>query len=63
MTTYNGLLHGVSRAVCRLANQLWVPGRAGLHGRPLLSCLPQNSATQLFNALSMQVGGELTKEH
>ena len=27
----------VGRAVSGLASKLWVPGRAGMHGRPLLS--------------------------
>eukprot|EP00983_Pelagomonas_calceolata_P120633 1160725-Pelagomonas_calceolata.AAC.1 len=41
VSAYNVLLLGeVSRAVCGLASQLWVPGRAGLHGRLLLSCCP-----------------------
>jgi len=31
---------GVGRAVSRLASKLWVPGRAGMHERPLLSFCP-----------------------
>eukprot|EP00983_Pelagomonas_calceolata_P099752 1158493-Pelagomonas_calceolata.AAC.1 len=42
VTAYIVLLLGeVRRAVCGLASQLWVLGRAGIHGR---QCLPRNSA-------------------
>jgi len=43
---YDVIINGeVRRAVSGLANKLWVPGRAGMHGRPLLSFyLSHNSA-------------------
>jgi hypothetical protein len=35
---YDVIINGeVRRAVSGLAIKLWVPGRAGMHGRPLLS--------------------------
>ena len=38
---YDVIINGeVRRAVSGLASKLWVPGRAGMHGRPLLSFCP-----------------------
>jgi hypothetical protein len=38
---YGVIINGeVRRAVSGLASKLWVLGRAGMHGRPLLSFCP-----------------------
>ena len=38
---YDVIINGeVRRAVSGLASKLWVPGRAGMHVRPLLSFCP-----------------------
>jgi hypothetical protein len=38
---YDVIIDGeVRRAVSGLASKLWVPERAGMHGRPLLSFCP-----------------------
>jgi len=38
---YDVIMNGeVRRAVSGLASKLWVPGRAGMHVRPLLSFCP-----------------------
>jgi len=38
---YDVIMNGeVRRAVSGLASKLWMPGRADMHGRPLLSFCP-----------------------
>jgi hypothetical protein len=38
---YDVIMNGeIRRAVGGLASKLWVPGRAGIHGRPLLVFVP-----------------------
>ena len=47
---YDVIINGeVRRAVSGLASKLWVPGRAGMHGRPLLSYCPITLLQLIFS--------------
>ena len=56
---YDVIMNGeVRRAISGPASKLWVPGRAGMHGRPLPSFCPKflshnSAATHFFSMVSM----------